>query len=124
MSTNTRAHEPSKPSATGSSPEPADPPERRGRYSVLRLTADEARAVRIAIRKVASAHRGGYVGLAIAIGIPTSTLYAAARPTGRPSPGLAIRLAAIAKVPVEVLLGGKLAVQPPVIGVAAEGRAA
>ena len=101
-----------------------DPPEPRTRSSALRLTQEEARAVRVAIRKVASAHSGGYVGLAVAIGIPTSTLYAAARPKSRPSPGLAIRLAAVAAVPVEVLLGGKLAVQPPVIGVAAEGRAA
>lgn len=112
------------PPAEGQATDPPDVHERPTRYSVLRLSADEARAVRIAIRKVASAHPGKYVGLAVEIGIPTSTLYAAARPTGRPSPGLAIRLAAIAKVPVEVLLGGKLAVQPPVIGVAAEGRAA
>ncbi len=107
------------PGHAGQPTDPPERPERPTRYSVLRLTADEARAVRIAIRKVASAHPGSYVGLAVEIGIPTSTLYAAARPTGRPSPGLAIRLAAIAKVPVEVLLGGKLAVQPAIIGRAA-----
>ena len=95
-----------------------DLPEPRIRCTTLRLTDAEVRAVRVAIRKIAAA-KGGYVALAVRIGIPTSTLYHAARRTGRPSPGLAIRLAAVAGVPVEVLLGGKLAVQPPVIGVAA-----
>jgi hypothetical protein len=95
-----------------------DPPEPRSRCSALRLTAEETHAVRIAIRKIAAA-RGGYVALAVKIGIPTSTLYHAVRPGSRPSPGLAIRLAAVAKVPVEVLLGGKVAVAPAVIGVAA-----
>jgi hypothetical protein len=96
----------------------SDPPEPRTRSSALRLTPEEARAVRIAVRKIAAA-RGGYVALAIKIGIPTSTLYHAVRPNGRPSPGLAIRLAAVAGVPVEVLLGGKVVVAPAVIGVAA-----
>jgi hypothetical protein len=103
------------PPTGGNATDPPDAPERPTRYSVLRLSADEARAVRIAIRKVASAHPGKYVGLAVEIGIPTSTLYAAARPTGRPSPGLAIRLATIAKVPVEVILTGKLTVDPAVV---------
>jgi hypothetical protein len=98
--------------------DPPDPPERRTRCSALRLSPEESRAVKVAIRKVAAA-RGGYISLAVAIGIPSSTLYHAARPGSRPSPGLAIRLAAVAGVPVEVLLGGKLAVQPPIIGRAA-----
>lgn len=95
-----------------------DPPEARTRSSALRLTPEEARAVKVAIRKVAAA-RGGYIALAVRIGIPPSTLYHAARPGSRPSPGLAIRLAAVAGVPVEVLLGGKVVVAPIVIGVAA-----
>jgi hypothetical protein len=103
----------------GPAGQPTDPPEPRTRSSALRLSPAETRAVKVAIRKVAAARPGGYIGLAVAIGIPTSTLYAAARPGGRPSPGLAIRLAAVAGVPVEVLLGGKLAVQPPIIGRAA-----
>ena len=107
-----RLHDP------GTAGQGTDPPEPRARSTALRLTAEEAHAVRIAIRKVAAA-RGGYVALAVKIGIPTSTLYHAVRPTGRPSPGLAIRLAAVAGVPVEVLLTGKLAVQPPIIGRAA-----
>jgi hypothetical protein len=95
-----------------------DPPARRTRADALRLSPAEAHAVRVAIRKVANA-RGGFVALSVALGIPTNTLYHAARPGSRPSPGLAIRLAGVAGVPVEVLLGGKLAVQPPVIGRAA-----
>lgn len=120
----TRAHRPEKPHAAGSSRQPAtvaeppEPRERRTRYTALRLTPEESHAVKVAIRKVARA-KGGYVALAVAIGIPTSTLYHAARPGSRPSPGLAIRLAAIAGVPVEVLLGGKVVVAPIVIGVAA-----
>ncbi|WP_437831955.1 hypothetical protein [Sorangium sp. So ce1153] len=74
--------------------------------------------MKVAIHKIAKA-RGGYIALAVKIGIPPSTLYHAARPGSRPSPGLAIRLAAVAGVPVEVLLGGKVVVAPIVIGVAA-----
>ena len=102
----------------GTAGQGSDPPEPRTRCTALRLTKAEAQAVRIAIRKIAAA-KGGYVALAVKIGIPTSTLYHAVRPTGTPSPGLAIRLAAVAKVPVEVLLGGKVAVAPAIIGVAA-----
>jgi hypothetical protein len=107
----------------GQGTDPSDVPERRTRSSALRLTDAEASAVRIAVRKVAKAHPGGYVGLAVAIGIPASTLYYAARPGCRPSPGFAIRLAAVAKVPVEVLLGGKVVVAH-VIGVEPVRRAA
>jgi hypothetical protein len=101
-----------------------DPSEPRTRSTALRLTDAEVRAVRIAIRKIAAA-RGGYIALAVRLGIPQSTLYHAVRPNGRPSPGLAIRLAAVAGVPVEVLLGGKVVVTH-VIGVAdlAAARAA
>src|SRR5262249_12352720 len=96
----------------------SDPPEPRTRSAALRLSAEEARHVRTAILRIARA-KGGFIPLALAIGIPTNTLYHAARPRSRPSPGLAIRLAAVAKVPVEVLLGGKVVVAPVVIGVAA-----
>ena len=106
------------PPAGGQATDPPEPRERRERASALRLTDAEAHAVKVALRKVAAA-RGGYIALAVRIGIPSSTLYAAARPGNRPSPGLAIRLAAVAGVPVEVLLGGKLVVAPVVIGVAA-----
>jgi len=51
-----------------------DAPEPRTRSTALRLTPEEARAVRVAIRKVAAA-RGGYVALTVRLGIPTSTLY-------------------------------------------------
>jgi hypothetical protein len=106
------------PALGGQPTDPPDPSEPRTRSSALRLSPEEARAVRVAVRKIAAA-RGGYVALAVKIGIPTSTLYHAARPGNRPSPGLAIRLAAVAGVPVEVLLGGKLVTAPVVIGVAA-----
>lgn len=95
-----------------------DPPEPRTRAAALKLTAEEAQRVRTAIRKVARAV-GGFVPLAVKLGIPTCTLYHAANPKRRPSLALAVRLAAVAKVPVESLLSGKLAVAPAVIGVAA-----
>jgi hypothetical protein len=95
-----------------------DPPEPRTRSSALRLTAEEVKRVRIAVRKVAAA-MGGFKRLATMMEVPPSTVYYAARPNGRTSAAFAIRLAAVAKVPVEVLLTGKLAVQPPLIGVAA-----
>jgi hypothetical protein len=95
-------------------PEPRQP-----RAEALRLTAEEAQRVRVAIRKVAAAV-GGFPKLAVMLGVPRTTLYHSANPKkGRPSAALAIRLAAVAKVPVEVLLTGKLAVAPAVIGVAA-----
>ena len=75
-------------------------------------------AIRVAICKVARA-MGGFVPLAFAMGIPTATLHYAANPKGRPSGMLVMRFAAVAKVPVEVILTGKLAVQPAVIGRAA-----
>jgi len=113
-----RLHDPG-PAGQGTDPSALpDPPEPRTRSTALRLTDEEAHAVRIAIRKVAAV-RGGYVALAVRLGIPKSTLYYAGRPVGRPSPGLAIRLAAIAGVPVEVLLGGKVVVAPAIIGRAA-----
>lgn len=48
-----------------------------------------------------------------------SIVYHAANPKRRPSLAFAVRLAAVAGVPVEALLSGKLAVAPAVIGVAA-----
>jgi hypothetical protein len=102
----------------GAAGQETDPPEPRTRASALRLTEAEAAAVRIAVRKVARAV-GGFPRLSILLGVPPSTVYYAARPNGRCSGAFAIRLAAVAKVPVEVLLGGKLAVSVPVIGRAA-----
>ena len=71
--------------------------------------------------------RGGEVLARRALGLPAALevlgeqerVGLAARPGSRPSPGLALRLAAVAGVPVEVLLGGKVVVAPIVIGVAA-----
>ncbi len=51
--------------------------------------------------------------------LSTSVVYHAANPKRRPSLAFAVRLAEVAKVPVDALLSGKLAVQPAVIGVAA-----
>jgi hypothetical protein len=77
-----------------------------------------AQRVRTATRKVANAC-GGFVALAVALGVSTSVVYHAANPKRRPSLAFAVRLAALAKVPVDALLSGKLAMQPAVIGVAA-----
>jgi hypothetical protein len=95
-----------------------DPPEPRTRCSALRLSAEEVKRVRVAVRKVAAAV-GGFKRLATMMEVPPSTVYYAARPNVRTSAAFAIRLAAVAQVPVEVILTGKMAVQPPVIGVAA-----
>ena len=102
----------------GTQGQETDPPEPRTRSSALRLTAEEVKRVRIAVRKVAAAV-GGFKRLATLMEVPSSTVYYAARPNGRTSAAFAIRLAAVAKIPVEVILTGRLAVQPPVIGVAA-----
>jgi hypothetical protein len=95
-----------------------DPPEHRRRADAFKLTREEAQRVRTATRKIAAA-RGGFVALAVAIGVSTSIVYHAANPKRRPSLAFAVRLAAVAGVPVEVILTGKLVVAPPVIGVAA-----
>lgn len=93
-------------------------PQRR-RSDALRLTAEESKAVRIAVRKLAKAF-GGYVRLGIMLEIPSHTLRRLANPgEARPTGTFAIRLAAVAKVPVEVLLGGKMVVTTPIIGRAA-----
>jgi hypothetical protein len=93
-------------------------PQRR-RSDALRLTDDEAKAVRIAIRKLVRAF-GSYNRLAAMLEIPSNSLRRLTNPNGaRPTGTFAIRLAAIAKVPVEVLLGGKMVVTTPIIGRAA-----
>ena len=95
-----------------------DPGERRTRADALKLSPQEAHAVRVATRRIAAA-RGGFVALSVAIGVSTNTLYHAANPKRRPSLAFAVRLAAAAKVPVEVLLGGRVVVAPAIIGRAA-----
>jgi transcriptional regulator with XRE-family HTH domain len=62
---------------------------------------------------------GGFVALAVALGVSKSIVYHAANPKRRPSLAFAVRLAEVAQVPVEVILSGKLAVAPAVIGRAA-----
>jgi hypothetical protein len=110
-------HEVTDSPAAGQEPDPPDN-RSRPRAEALRLTTAEAHAFRVALRRIATA-RGGFVALSVALGIPTNTLYHAARPGSRPSGVLAIRLAAVAGVPVEVLLGGKVVVAPAIIGRAA-----
>jgi hypothetical protein len=92
---------------------------KRRRSDALKLSADEAKSVRVAVRKLARA-LGGFVRLGVMLDMPSATVRRIANPKGIPPTGtFAIRLAAVAKVPVEVLLGGKLAVAPIVIGRAA-----
>ena len=97
-----------------------DPPAKvsRPRADTLKLSPEEAQRVRVAIVKIARAS-GGFVALAVKLGVSTNTVYHSANPKRRPSLAFAVRLAAVAKVPVDALLSGKLAVQPAVIGVAA-----
>ena len=98
--------------------QPTDPPEPHRRADAFKLTREEAQRVRTATRKIAAA-RGGFVALSVALGVSSSAVYHAANPKRRPSLAFAVRLAAVAGVPVEVILSGKLAVAPAVIGVAA-----
>jgi hypothetical protein len=102
----------------GPAGQPTDPPEPRTHADAFKLSREEAQRVRTATRKIAAA-RGGFVALAVALGISTSAVYHAANPKRRPSLAFAVRLAAVAGVPVEVILTGKLVVAPVVIGVAA-----
>ncbi len=53
------------------------------------------------------------------MGVSTSIVYHAANPKRAPSLAFAVRLATVAGVPVEVILSGKLAVAPAIIGRAA-----
>jgi hypothetical protein len=102
----------------GHAGQPTDPPEPRTHADAFKLSREEAQRVRTATRKVA-ATCGGFVALSVKMGVSTSAVYHAANPKRRPSLAFAVRLASVAGVPVEVILSGKLAVQPPVIGVAA-----
>lgn len=91
-------------------------PRKRRRSDALKLSADEAKAVRVAVRKMKRVY-GSFAALAVATGIPSNTLRRVANPNSTPPTGtFAIRLAAVAKVPVEVLLGGKMVVTTPIIG--------
>ncbi|HRI70393.1 MAG TPA: hypothetical protein PK156_39445 [Polyangium sp.] len=85
----------------------------------MKLSADESKAVRVALRKLAKTF-GGYNRLAVMLEIPANSLRRLANPNdARPTGTFAIRLAALAKVPVEVLIGGKMVVTTPIIGRAA-----
>lgn len=94
-------------------------PRKRRRSDALKLSTDEVRAVRVAVRKLKRAF-GSFACLAVQTEIPAATLRRIANPKGiAPTGTFAIRLAAVAKVPVEVLIGGKMVVAPIVIGRAA-----
>jgi hypothetical protein len=94
-------------------------PAKRRRSDALKLSPEETKAVRVAVRKLKRAF-GSFACLAVQTGIPSGTLRRIANPNGIPPTGtFAIRLAAVAKVPVEVLLGGKVVVTTPIIGRAA-----
>lgn len=96
-----------------------DVPKSRRRSDALKLTPDEVRAVRVALRKLRKAF-GSFHVLSAKTGIPANTLRRVVNPNRTPPSGtLAIRLAAAAGVPVEVLLGGKVVVTTPIIGRAA-----
>ncbi|TKD12365.1 hypothetical protein [Polyangium fumosum] len=97
----------------------SSPEQRRRRSDALKLSDEEAKAVRVAVRKLRRAF-GSFNRLAAMLGVPANTVRRVANPKGaRPTGTFAIRLAAVANVPVEVLLGGKLIVAPIIIGRAA-----
>ncbi len=85
-----------------------DPPRPKGaRSAALSLSSEEVRRVRAALTNASLAY-GGVDVLASVMGVPPASLYRVK--CRRPSGTLAIRLAAAARVPVEVMLSGKLAV--------------
>jgi hypothetical protein len=86
-----------------------DPPagRRRTRTGALSLTEDEVRHLRAATRNIARSY-GGLAGLARALGVHPGILTR----KRRPSPGLAVALARLTRIPVETLLSGKLAAVP------------
>ena len=108
------------PSEAGKETDPfISAPRKRPRSNALKLSADEAKAVRVTLRKLARAF-GGYVRLGVMLDMPSATVRRIANPNSTPPTGtFAIRLAAVAKVRVEVLLGGKVVVTTPIIGRAA-----
>jgi len=79
------------------------PARRKGRPSpALSLTPDEARAVRAAAHNIARSHFGTLRKLAAALGVLPNTL---TRKDKRPSPGLAVALARVSGLSVDVVLG-------------------
>ncbi|MRG93749.1 hypothetical protein [Polyangium spumosum] len=118
-------HDLSWPGSYGQENDPPCPPDvpetetpSRRKSGALMLSEDEARHVRVAVRKLRRAF-GSFRAISAMTGIPASTLRRAANPKSSPTGTLAIRIAAAAGVAVEVLLGGKLVVTTPVIGRAA-----
>ncbi|MDC0746016.1 hypothetical protein [Polyangium mundeleinium] len=100
-------------------PDPSETPRPRRKSGALMLSEDEARHVRVAVRKLRRAF-GSFNALAARLDMPANTVRRIANPKGTPPTGtFAIRLAAVAGVAVEVLLGGKLVVTTPIIGRAA-----
>ena len=81
------------PASGGQDTDPPDPPEPRTRAATLKLSPEEAQRVRVATRKVASSS-GGFVALAVKLGVSTSIVYHSANPKRRPSLAFAVRLAA------------------------------
>jgi hypothetical protein len=81
-------------------------PARRRRHApspALSLTADEARHLRTAIRGIARSF-GSLTKLAAAIGVPLGTL----AKRRHQSAGLALAVARVAKVSLDVMLSGRL----------------
>jgi hypothetical protein len=94
---------------------PSEPKKRR-RSDALKLSPEEVKAVRVATRKLKRV-LGSFNALAVALNMRPNAVRRVANPNLHPPTGtFAIRLAAVAKIPVEVLLGGKLAVSPIIIG--------
>ncbi|MRG92543.1 hypothetical protein [Polyangium spumosum] len=100
-------------------PAASEKPQKQRRSDALKLSPEEVKAVRVAVRKLRRAF-GSFNALAARLNMPANTVRRMANPNGIPPTGtFAIRLAAAAGVAVEVLLGGKLVVTTPVIGRAA-----
>lgn len=84
------------------------PTRRRGSWSpALSLTDAEARHLRAALRNIARSY-GGLAALARALNVSPDSLWR----KGRLSPGLAVALWRLTRIPVETLLCGTLAAVP------------
>lgn len=81
----------------------------RRRGPLDRLTQEQRDGVRRAIGAL-SGRYGSLTKLAKAMGVHSTTVIRAARVTGKPSAGLAVKLAKLAGVPVDDVLSGKFPV--------------
>jgi hypothetical protein len=89
-------------------PAASPPPRRRGPALALRLTDEEVRHFRAAVRGLARTRYASVAAIAREIGVNRNVLTRRSRPSG----ALVIAIWRLTGIPVDKLLGGKLAAVP------------